>query len=327
MIDHYICNQYDKYGKFFMFEKMQDNWVLRHRYGYYITNCIDSGVQQMEWNRLTITSNRKIGIRIYVLFSDDLQEIEKIEQLSLSNQKKYIQEHAQLRSRSFDMLLYDNQVKGRYIKCMVEYFLAKVENISFGELHLTYPKTNFIDYFPTIYHDSFTLQRYLAVYQSIYQDIDDSVSNFLKSLDFSTKDTTMLHHLASWMNISTIDFKEEDLQKYMLSFHQLQRCKGTKRYYEILTEVFLDTKGFIIENTPNKNQFVLLLPVIKVVDKPYIEKMIQKHILMMQECKIIWLDTTSYLDGYCYLDYNSYLVEENIEDMSGVYCYDATRMV
>ncbi len=52
-----------------------------------------------------------------------------------------------------------------------------------------------------------------------------------------------------------------------------------------------------------------------------------KNVPFAMHCQIIWLNDRSCFDEYCYIDYNSRLMDIQLDDFQGYSCFDEARMV
>lgn len=344
VIDYYLCYPTRRHGHYLFFEKIDKEMVLHARYGCFITKIIDSGKTQMEWNDITIQYNEAVNSKIYVCISDAYDELIKVTRLTKSKQMQYIKQNANIVSTYHHALLYDDYTRGRYLICMVEIFAKQKQDIVIEEIHFTYPKINFVEYLPAIYHNQLFLEQYIAIYQSLYLDIEKESVEFVNQLDVFTADDTMLLFLATWLGMDSRLFKKEDLRRYVAMYAILHPLKGTKEYFEKLVEIYCGTRGYVIEyddetciyanNQVGKHvfsldthTFALLIPIHHYEDKRYVEEMILKEVPLTLTCKIIWLDEESCFDQYCFMDYNSYITDSKIDDLQGHSYFDKARMV
>lgn len=334
IIDHYICCDFEQQGQFYEFQQDDHQWILTQKYGYYLTNIIDSGESQREWNRLKIQLNKDVACRLHILITDDLDNLKTIERLNSYEQRLYLSQNYSIKTKYLDTLLYGENIKGRYLKCCIEFFNPESLSLSIQEIHLNYPKVNFDEYLPVIYRDQLFLQKYLAIYQSIYLDIENQIQEFKASLDLEYANEKTLRKIGTWLGIAVEDFDEQTLRRYIIAYHNLNKKMGTKAYFEELIEVLCCVKGHVIEKgiglegqNLDSHTFLLVIPESMDVDKQFIEKMVESQVPFPMHCHIIWLDERCCFDEFCYLDYNSRLTDIQIDDFQGYSCFDEARMV
>lgn len=344
VIDYYLCFPTKYHGHYMFFEKKDAQMILQARYGCFISRIIDSGKKQMEWNDITIHFNKEVDCKIYVCISDQYDELANVFTLTKNKQRQYIKHRANIISRHNHTLLYDNFTIGQYLICMVEIFTKQKQDILIEEIHFTYPKINFVEYLPAIYHNQLFLQQFLAIFQSLYLDIEKENEQFINQLDISTADSTMVYTLAKWLGINSTPFMIEDLRRYMAIYNTLYLLKGTKEYFEVLVEVYCGKRGYVIEYDNEEyiyvnnqigrdiynvdtNSFILLIFSDYEVDRAYVEQMILKEVPITITCKIVWLDKERCLDNYCFIGYNSYLTNCQVDTLQGNSYFDKARMV
>ncbi|MFR1171073.1 MAG: hypothetical protein ACLSD0_11830, partial [Coprobacillus cateniformis] len=120
----------------------------------------------------------------------------------------------------------------------------------------------------------------------------------------------------------------------MKVYHDFNKKMGTKVYFEELIEVLCGIKGHVVEKgigkegeKLNSHTFLLLIPEDKDIDKEFVEKIVMKNVPFAMHCQIIWLNDRSCFDEYCYIDYNSRLMDIQLDDFQGYSCFDEARMV
>lgn len=334
VIDHYICCDFDQQGEFYEFQWNKNQWSLSQKYGYYLTHIIDSEESQREWNRLKIKLNHHVACRIHILITDNLKLLKDIDTKSSYEQRLYLSQHFSIKTKSLDTLLYGENIKGRYLKCCIEFFNPESLPITIQEIHFNYPKVSFDEYLPVIYQDQLFLQKYLAIYQSLYMDIENQIEEFKASLDFDYANEQTLRKIGTWLGIAVDDFDEKILRRYMKVYHDFNKKMGTKVYFEELIEVLCGIKGHVVEKgigkegeKLNSHTFLLLIPEDKDIDKEFVEKIVMKNVPFAMHCQIIWLNDRGCFDEYCYIDYNSRLMDIQLDDFQGYSCFDEARMV
>ena len=78
-------------------------------------------------------------------------------------------------------------------------------------------------------------------------------------------------------------------------------------------------------NTPDMKE--LASHCMEDIDKEFVEKIVMKNVPFAMHCQIIWLNDRSCFDEYCYIDYNSRLMDIQLDDFQGYSCFDEARMV
>ncbi len=109
-----------------------------------------------------------------------------------------------------------------------------------------------MDTFPEIYRDRNSFfHRYLSIYSSIYNDMQDQIDNMHEILDLDTCSAELLELYSSWMGIDVHGgFLSEDvLRKLVKELYNLNKMKGTKSAIKRLLEIVLGCDFIIIEHS------------------------------------------------------------------------------
>nr|MCR4903166.1 phage tail protein [Butyrivibrio sp.] len=183
--------------------------------------------------------NRLVNIQEYLL-NPDIDGTKKVLMMQQLGATRFISQK--------DVLLYN--LKGRYLYIAIEVFgegSAYISNIKVDAIG-----DNFMNTFPEIYHDRDSFfHRYLSIYSSIYNDMQDKIDNMHEILDLDTCSTELLELYSSWMGIDLHGgFLSEDvLRKLVKELYNLNKMKGTKASIKRLLEIVLDCNVIIIEHS------------------------------------------------------------------------------
>ena len=107
--------------------------------------------------------------------------------------------------------------------------------ITIQEIHFNYPKVSFDEYLPVIYQDQLFLQKYLAIYQSLYMDIENQIEEFKASLDFDYANEQTLRKIGTWLGIAVDDFEKRILKGRI--YHESKN--GGIAFYSLSEMVFV----------------------------------------------------------------------------------------
>nr|MCR5101128.1 phage tail protein [Butyrivibrio sp.] len=185
------------------------------------------------------SENRLVNIQEYLL-DPDIDGTKKVLMMQQLGATRFISQK--------DVLLYN--LKGRYLYIAIEVFgegQAYLSNIKVNAIG-----DNFMNTFPEIYHDRDSFfHRYLSIYSSIYNDMQDKIDNMHEILDLDTCSTELLELYSSWMGIDLHGgFLSEDvLRKLVKELYNLNKMKGTKAAIKRLLEIVLDCNVIIIEHS------------------------------------------------------------------------------
>ncbi len=230
----------------------------------FFSRILDSGKEGTIWHRMTGKQKKKgsAAIRISFYASDTIQYLEQGEtmnlkellksaELSLSEKKKRLEPFLKKEmSYSQDILLHG--LEGRYLWFLLEVYPQTDEPVALGEFMITFPAQSWMKYLPELYqkqmgNQSF-LDRYLAVFQSLYEDVGGEIKSFPQQLDPKTADQQFLEELAGWLDIETPYMWRESQLRFLLEHAmEFQASRGTRRGIELLVELYTGEKPFVIE--------------------------------------------------------------------------------
>lgn len=289
-----------------------------------IINPIDALNPETVWGRLSLKAKVE-GNAAYMVFAAASDELIYPESETVSGYKSMF---ASLKAVRFvqqeDFLLYG--FKGRYLYLC---FAAKGDgSVTLSDIKIDRQGDNFMQTFPLVYREeNGFFHRFMSVFSSIYNDMEEEIKDLPKILDLDTCDVRLLPIYAGWMGIDVGEgFLEEDVLRTLVKeAHRLNRMKGTRWCLERVSEIILGEKGIVVErNIPTDT---LTLEQLKDIDKLYgaslydvtiliskimseVQKAQLQYILdqfLPVRCKlhIVELCKTGTLDSYTYLDVNA----------------------
>lgn len=223
-----------------------------------------------------------------------------------------------------DILLYG--LTGRYLFLCIQ--VAGSGKGRIGEIKLHNPGDNFMQTFPEIYQEQGSFfHRYLSVFSSVYNDIGEELQQLDRYLDFDEAPGELLPYFAHWLGLwQEGDFLEEEMFRRLLkNAYRLNRIKGTKQAVEELLELVLGEKVIIVERnlmegyiasedakTLRKLYGASPQDVTVLVNRAPDEKLQAQLMQLIRlfkpaRCRVrlVFYRNCSYLDSYCYLDYNA----------------------
>ncbi len=184
-----------------------------------------------------------VNVTQYIL-DPDIDIVQKTRYISEMGGKRFVGLN--------DILLYE--LKGRYLYVGIEVFGiddAKVSNIRVNAVG-----DNFMNVFPEIYRerDSF-FHRYMSIYSSIYNDMQDEIDNIHTMLDLDTCSVELLETYGNWLGIDLRGgFLSEDVLRTLVKeLYHLSKIKGTKECITRLLEIILGYEIIVIEHSYLKN--------------------------------------------------------------------------
>ncbi len=232
--------------------------------GTFLTRIFDSGDKGTEWHRLIIKTENctRRDLRITV-YASDIEEFTKDgknynilsvfddETISLRRKLDLFEPFAKRRiADAVDVLLHD--VKGRYIWFLTELYSRSDLPAALCEIKVVLPSQSWIDFLPEIYRKNDKngqfLERYLAIFQTVYEEIDLLIANSAYYFDPECTEYDFLLWLAEWVDISDSWLWEEaKLRKFIMKAISLYRRRGTKEGLSGIIELYTGEKPYIIE--------------------------------------------------------------------------------
>ena len=229
--------------------------------GVFISRILDSKEIQMQWHRLRFCGNEgQLAVKLSIYAGNEeefvyegqklsLESFLKREDISLEEKKERISPWLQKEvSGKNDVLLYG--VTGRYLWIILEmYWQPDQEEIY--NLQIFFPKRSWVEYLPEIYQqedESLFLQRFLGIFQSIYEDLDEEIWELPKNLDMELADASYLNWLAAWLDIKNGYIWPEEKKRLLLKNGiSLYKKRGTREGLLDFVELYLGKRPFLVE--------------------------------------------------------------------------------
>ncbi len=232
------------------------------RKGVFFSRAVDMLESEMTYNRMVINaaysqhSNIQISIRasdtVYMAYGDGLIEMDAFladPEVETEEKQELFGGKDGIRCERFsDILLH--RLKGRYIWICIKAIDTTEGEVVFKSIHIEFPQKSFIEYLPEIYQkDSDFLKQYLAVFQSVYMDMERNIDRLPMLLDADAVSGSFLDYLASWLGVnnegsilSTAQFKYIVKNALMLN-----RAKGTVWSIIDMIRLYTGEEPYIIE--------------------------------------------------------------------------------
>ena len=294
-----------------------------------IHNCvylypIDAGMNDASWGRFhfDMSCDCEMVCEVLVACSNFLVEFDEGSYTKTKNTFKRLD--AKVFVNTSDILLYDMEGRYLYVAFVFEgEGEALIENIKIDRRG-----DNFMQIFPEVYQDwGGFFHRYMSVFSSVYNDLDEEIANLPKLLDLDTCDVSLLPIYGKWMGLDVGNgFLEEDILRNLVKeAYVLNRMKGTKWCIERITEIILGQKAMIVERnatpdnlTPEQVEAIeklygrsifdvtlLLTTSLKTNQLFQLEYILEQFIPIRCQLHVIELGKTGTLDLYTYLDINA----------------------
>lgn len=238
--------------------------------GYYgkavfFSRLLDSASEETAWHRMvcqeTGAGRGAVQISFYTADSRELEELAEkgtdvrnvIRSDTLSvQQKKEILKPFLRRQQLFGPDLLLHSLEGRYLWFLLEIYPQTEEPVSLGDIRIYFPAVSWAAYLPELYrremkNGSF-LDRFLAVFQSLYEDAGDYIRQVPEELDPALAPTGFLQEMAGWLDVEEPYMWTEERLRFLLEhIMEFSRSRGTRRGIELFVELYTKEKPFVIE--------------------------------------------------------------------------------
>lgn len=224
-------------------------------------------------------------------------------------------------SGSTDLLLH--ALTGRYVWIYVAAYPAGEWDWVLEGLRLEFPRESFTKYFPEIYRDDDFFDRYIAVFQSLYLDLERQADELPRLLDYETVPDDGLLVLAEWLGLDCDGiFTPNQLRQMIDDLELYQGGKGTRAALCAVLELCGGASPRIVERfqweafarTPGQKalmgrlygaepgSFCVLLPPLEDGDPGRLERLIRLYSPIGTPHRLVFLNPCSRSDSHCYLD-------------------------
>ncbi|MDR2771551.1 MAG: hypothetical protein LBB57_05900 [Clostridiales Family XIII bacterium] len=299
---------------------------------------IDGGRRSCQWSRLRFKAELEGSVIpvIYAFATDDENlidgdEVKPYEAILLDpnesvRQKRRLFETAGATKfvEKNDVLLYEQE--GRYLWLCVE-VLGQGRAV-LSDFEVFAPRDNFLSSFPEIYRvNGEFFHRYLAVFSSLYYDLQDIIDSLDSLVDADTAPRDALPILAAWLGLDPDDgsLDEPQYRRLLKTAFATIRAKGTRAAVEEVLRVFLDEPFFIVEERAARelsteenrgvferlyggSPFDFTVLIRRAPDERLharLKYLIRRFAPLRARATVVFLDDASRLDEHAYCDVNA----------------------
>jgi len=321
--------------------------------GAYITPMFDTQEAQCSYNRLVV-DGRFEGAKLEIIATatdetdvfiegkpQSLEEYLADGQVSALKKAEALRRLPHVRAvNTQDILLHS--LRGRYVWVFVALYPTGKCDCELEGLRVELPKYSFTEYFPEIYQGNDFFDRYIAVFQSMFLDMERQVDNVPRLLDYRTTPDENVEYLAGWLGIDNSRhlFTTGQLRHIIENIDVFQGAKGTKHAMEQIIRLLTGIRPRIVEHfrwqkpafpagqiQMNKmlygetgSHFCVIIDLTKAqlpanVSEKELERLIESYSVMGSQFKVVYLRMCSHTDTHCYLDVNSAL---SIPEIAGL---------
>lgn len=231
--------------------------------GVFISRLLDSGEKKNQWHRAVIQSKAygDDSIRFYVYCSDEAQvmvdgsileweELIKSSSVSLERKHQLMEPYlVHTVQNPQDIMLY--HARGRYLWMEIQLYCQAGFLPEIHHIKIYAGNRSFLSYLPTICQtggrEGF-LGRFLGMFEAVYQDLEERITDSTKQLDPMTAEPEFLRWLAKWVGISNAYLWQEDRLRLLLEGIVMKNLiRGTREYMEHMIGTFTGERPFILE--------------------------------------------------------------------------------
>lgn len=323
---------------------------------YLCSGWMDSGGKQTAWSRLYIQyeeweqhavhawiftaeqesvmwKGKKWDIRQMVT-CEELAMEEKLEAFSLvCSGECELDGKGEAGEEGFDCLL--GQLTGRYLFLAIRSVGFNLDVADFPEIQIFFQTESWLSFLPEVYANSSEqnsfLFRYLSIFQWIYSDMSQRISDSPHMLYPAFAGREMLEWLASWSDMENRTVWNREQMIYLLeNGSRLYAIRGTKKYLEEMVRLYTGyvpyiveyyqiaqyradrKKALLLERLYGENAYVItvVLPQAAAGSRQQaavLRKIIRSSAPADVECRLVILEAYIYLDRYTYVGINSRL--------------------
>lgn len=212
-----------------------------------------------------------------------------------------------------DILLHS--VKGRYL-----WFVLILHGNGSGspvirQIRMYFPKETWMRFLPEIYQgaDGEFLERYLCIFQSIYESLEEKIRQDAILLDLQAADPQLLLWLSGWLCAGSSHlWKPENLKKYLAEGAAVYQKLGTAGALVRMVELYTGFMPYLREPEPGDNPHLFRLYIMEeavAAPRQYqaLLRVIREGKPADMEVQVIALKPFVFLDRDTYLGINSVL--------------------
>lgn len=229
--------------------------------GIFISRLYDSRSETMQWHRLTMRKTGSEGAFELLIFASDVREfffenamvdIEdfiKNQEIPIEKKRRSLLPYLKKRVNDIDDIwLHD--VVGRYLWISVVMY-GRHEQARIDEIQIEFPGRSILSYLPEIYDEVDTdgfLERFLGVFQTIYEDRSTSIERLAQRLDPDSAEEEELYALAGWLGIESPHvWTPQSLRALLREYFDLVRLRGTRQGLKRILTLFTGKEPLIVE--------------------------------------------------------------------------------
>lgn len=333
--------------------------------GHFLSRLLDSREKEMVWHRLRFCYSEGEehiwSMRLYcsekrmICCGDeylDIDELTRSGQFSLKQKMDWMEPFCvRVIQGQEDVLLHE--VKGRYLWFCVQSEAEESGLQGIRQIRLDFPRKSWLPYLPEVYQGEgkspWFLERYLAIYQSIYEDMTEAIEQIVWRFDPDCADSEFLSWIAQWMALDDAQtWNQEQLRYLVKNAMHLYRIRGSGAYLKTMIRLYTGYEPYLVEYHQISTQknieasehlrelyggdaytFTLLVNTGGQNGKREYQTLVQiaEHAVPAHmKCKVVVLQQYIFLDQYSYLGVNSRLSQYRPLQLDGLSAMHFTRI-
>ena len=243
--------------KYFVFNKPEDfqrgKWSGQERF---LSRILDSREPEAEWHRFVMDysqgDNRMVLLEIFTAEQEEIDGIRKIwQEREAGEADRSLQKYkrAEIQNPKRDVLL--TGVTGRYLWFSLRMWGNDDGRPVIRTVEIFFGVKSWTEFLPELYRDrgSF-LERYLAVLQTVYEEMERRIDRGAARLDLESADPDDFQELAEWLDMKDIHlWKEAALRRYLKEGAAVYRRRGTWPGMAELVECYTGERPYLWEET------------------------------------------------------------------------------
>lgn len=229
--------------------------------GIYISKPIDSRNPNTRWHRVLLEGEFEKGTQVELEYyvAKNISDVNIREPDSNHKWHKCILNTSSFQGNKKRDALFREDVQGQYLWLKIT--LSGKERLSpvIKSITIFFPRISYVDYLPAIYREgsvnkeenpvsSGLLERFLAIFESMFFDIDFTIDHIGRFFDVHGTPPEFLSWLGSWLAVPMDEeWPEEKKRLFIKKAVSLYKKRGTIEGLEESIELFTGKKPFIVE--------------------------------------------------------------------------------
>ncbi len=230
-----------------------------------LSRVFDSGQSDMEWHQwlCSMENEGNVAFTVYIYTANSLMRViddkeESIETVIFSNtidwqrKKEILEPYLQKKTeRLKDVLLHD--VSGRFLWFAMEIYEQPGQHLAIEKIKISFPRQSWISYLPEIYQSSdrnMFYERFLAVFQTLYEEVNDAINNIPNYLDLDGAEGQYLKWIGRWLDINEgYMWSEEQMRQLLKKAQYIYKYRGTANAILELARLYVGNSDvYLVEN-------------------------------------------------------------------------------